>query len=92
MKRFNQSELEALTECPGEGSEAWLAGAEDSITYLVQNMESDEAIIYASAKSVLIHGVLVQTSKVAPPDTRLQYDTMPMTDDCWAIAIPPRFT
>ena len=61
MIRFKQSELEALSECPSTGATEWLAGAEDSVSYLKSNTESDELVIYASAKSVLIHGVLAPT-------------------------------
>lgn len=86
MRRFKQSELEALAECPSEGTVEWLAGAEDSVSYLKVNAENDELVIYASAKSVLIHGVLAPTSKVTPPDGHdLQHGSFPMADDCWAI-------
>jgi len=86
MRRFKKSELEALTECPNLGVAEWLAGAEDSVSYLKVNAENDELVIYASAKSVLIHGVLAPTSKVSPPDGHdLQYGSIPFADDCWAI-------
>ena len=86
MIRFKQSELEALSECPSTGATEWLAGAEDSVSYLKSHTESDELVIYASAKSVLIHGVLAPTFKVTPPDGHdLQHGLIPMADDCWAI-------
>jgi hypothetical protein len=86
MTRFKQSELEALNKCPDESASEWLIGAEDSVTYLKVNAENDELVIYASAKSVLIHGVLAPTSKVSPPDEHdLQHGHFPATDDCWAI-------
>ena len=86
MRRFKKSELEALTVCPDQGAMEWLAGAEDSVSYLKINAENDELVIYASAKSVLIHGVLAPTSKVTPPDgDDLQHGSIPMADDCWAI-------
>lgn len=86
MRRFNKSELESLTECPAQGAEEWLAAAEDSVSYLKVNAESDELVIYASAKSVLVHGVLAPTSKVSPPDGHdLEHGSFPMPDDCWAI-------
>ena len=55
MRRFKKSELEALTECPDEGASEWLTGAEDSVSFLKVNAENDELVIYASAKSILIH-------------------------------------
>jgi hypothetical protein len=86
MRRFKKSELEALTECPDQGAVEWLAGAEDSVSYLKVNAENDELVIYASAQSVLVHGVLAPTSKVTPPDGHdLQHGSFPMADDCWAI-------
>lgn len=86
MRRFKKSELEALTVCPDQGAVEWLAGAEDSVSYLKTNAENDELVIYASAKSVLVHGVLAPTSKVTPPDGYdLQHGSFPMVDDCWAI-------
>lgn len=86
MIRFKQSELEALSECPSTGSSAWLAGAEDSVSYLKANAESDETVIYASARSVFVHGVLAPTFKVTPPDVHnLQHGSFPMDDACWTI-------
>lgn len=86
MKRFNLSELETLSECPSTRTTEWLVGAEDSVSYLKTNAHNDELVIYASAKSVLVHGVLAPTSKVTPPDGHdLQHGSFPMADDCWAI-------
>lgn len=56
------------------------------MSYLKANSESDDLVIYASAKSVLVHGVLAPTSKVTPPDGYdLQHGLFPSVDDCWAI-------
>lgn len=86
MRRFKISEFEALTECPDEGASEWLTGAEDSVSFLKVNAENDELVIYASAKSILIHGVLAPTPKVTPPDGHdLQHGTFPMADDSWTI-------
>src|SRR5678815_695366 len=86
MKRFDISELEALAECPDQRAAEWLTGAEDSVAYLKVNADNDEPVIYASARSVLIHGVLALTSKVTPPDGNdLQHGSFPMTDDSWRI-------
>lgn len=86
MTRFKLSELDVLNECPAEGASEWLTGAEDSVTFLKSNAENDELVIYASAKSLLIHGVLAPTSKVTPPDGQdLQHGHFPGTDDCWSI-------
>jgi len=86
MKRFKESDLKALTECPEQGSVEWLTGAEDSISYLKVNAKNDELVIYASTESVLVHGVLAPTFKVTPPDGHdLQQGSFPMTGDCWVI-------
>lgn len=86
MRRFNQSELEALHDCPDDGASDWLTGAEDSVSFLKVNAENDELVIYACAKSVLIHGVLAPTPKITPPDKHdLQHGHFPGPDDSWAI-------
>ncbi len=86
MRRFKKSELEALTVCPDQGAMEWLAGAEDSVSYLKANAENDELVIFASAKHFVVHGVLAPTSKVTPPDPHdLQHGSFPRVDDCWAI-------
>ncbi len=86
MKLFKKAELEALAECPKKDTGEWLNSAEDSVSYLKVNAENDELVIYASAKSVLIHGVLALTSKVTPPDGHdLVHGSIPMPDNCWII-------
>lgn len=86
MRRFKKAELEAFCECPDQGAMESLNGAEDSVNYLKSNAEKDELVIYASGKSVLIHGVLALTSKVTPPDgSDLQHGSFPDLDDCWVI-------
>jgi len=86
MNRFKLSELESLTECPNSRAAEWLMGAEDSVLYLKANTIADEVVIYASGKSILVHGVLAPNFKVTPPDGHdLQHGTFPMADDCWSI-------
>jgi len=86
MKGFKKADLEALCECPDQGALEWLLGAEDSVNYLKSNAENDELVIYASGKSVLIHGVLAPMPQVTPPDGHdLQHGSFPDLDDCWVI-------
>ena len=86
MNRFIKSEIEVLNECPADNAEEWLVRAEDSVSFLKVNAETDELVIYALGKSVLIHGVLALTSKVTPPDGQdLQHGDFPMPDECWTI-------
>lgn len=86
MRRFKKSELEALIVCPDQGAMEWLAGAEDSVSYLKANAENDELVIFASSKHFVVHGVLAPTFKVTPPDPYdLQHGSFPRVDDCWAI-------
>lgn len=86
MKRLKLSELEAISECPSTGAAEWFLGAKDSVSFLKANSNNDEIIIYASGRSVLIHGVLVPTANVSPPDKNdLQYGDFPALDDSWAI-------
>lgn len=86
MRPFKIAELKVLAELPNEGSAKWLVAAEDSVSYFKTNAKSNEIVIYASASSVLVHGVLALTAKVTPPDgADLQNHNMPMPDDSWAI-------
>ena len=86
MHPFKIAELKALTELPKENAMGWLTAAADSVNYLKTNALNDEIVIYASASSVLIHGVLALETKVTPADgADLQDNNMPMPDDSWAI-------
>ena len=86
MRRFKKSEIEVLNECPTNNAEEWLVRSEDSVSFLKDNAENDELVIYALGKSILIHGVLALSSKVTPPDGQdLQHGDIPMSDECWTI-------
>jgi hypothetical protein len=85
MRPFKLTDLKALSELPGDGGDEWLTAAEDSVGYLKMNATNDEIVIYASASSVLIHGVLALTTQVTPPDGADMQDAMLMLDDSWAI-------
>lgn len=86
MSHFKIADLEKLIRVPEEDSAGWLTAAEDSIKFLKANSTNDEIVIYASASSVLIHGVLAPKVKVTPPNGEdLQNHNMPMPDDGWII-------
>jgi len=86
MPPFKLSELKKLNEIPKEDSSSWLVGAESSVDFLKSNSENDSIVIYASASSILIHGVLAPKGKVSPPDgVDLRESDIPMSDDRWRI-------
>lgn len=86
MKPFKLGELKKLNEFSDDDSNRWLASAEQSVDYLRINSENDEIVIYASARSILIHGVLACKSKVTPPNIEdLEGSNIPMRNDCWRI-------
>ncbi|MCX5825166.1 MAG: hypothetical protein NTY86_17160 [Deltaproteobacteria bacterium] len=86
MRPFKIADLKALNEIPDADPTSWLVSAEGSLDYLKVNSHNDEIVIYASASSVLIHGVLAIRSKVTPADgADLQDNNIPMPHDCWCI-------
>lgn len=86
MQQFKIAELKKLNEFSEEDAATWLVNAEQSVDYLQHNSKNDEIVIYASAKSILIHGVLACKSKVTPPNCDdLVGSNIPMPDDSWCI-------
>lgn len=86
MRPFKFDDIRALTELPNERPTEWLLDAEGSIAFLQTNARSDEIVIYASTKCVLIHGVLALTRKLTPSAiSELQRRNIPMSDDSWRI-------
>ncbi len=86
MKSFKIADLKKINEMPSDDSQAWLVGAEDSLNFLKQSSNSDDIVIFASGKCVLIHGVLAPSENLTSPDGEdLQYKNPPMLDDSWAI-------
>lgn len=63
-------DLQPIWEPPSDAvaRKTWLGAAEDSVTFLRSNATREEMVLYASGPSVLIHGVLVPTSRVSPAD------------------------
>lgn len=86
MRPFKLADLLAISNPTVTDSGPWLVGAEDSLDFLCQNALSDEIVIYASTRSVLIHGVLGLTRKLTPESiSELQNRNIPMPDDSWSI-------
>lgn len=85
MCPFKLTDLQALSEKPKDDDISWLVGAEDAISYLKTNSQNDEIIIFASGKSILIHGALILAKNVTQPDGDSLQNTYIMTDDCWKI-------
>lgn len=85
MKSFKIADLKNINDIPSEDSESWLINAEDSIAFLKLNSESDEIVIYASGRSILVHGVLVPTDNLTPPDGDDLQNCISMLDESWSI-------
>lgn len=86
MHPFKLADLLAISNPKGPASSPWLVGAEDSLDFLRQNASNDEIVIYASTRSVLIHGVLALTRKLTQENiSELQNSNIPMPDDSWRI-------
>lgn len=86
MRPFKLADLLAISNPTIPDSGSWLVSAEDSLAFLRQNASNDEIVIYASTKSVLIHGVLGLTRKLTQESiSELQNRNIPMLDDSWSI-------
>lgn len=86
MHPFKLADLLAISNSTVPDDRTWLVGAEDSINFLRQNGSNDEIVIYASTRSVLIHGVLGLTRKLTQESiSELQNRNIPMPDDSWSI-------
>jgi hypothetical protein len=86
MRPFKLANLLAISSPTVSDHVSWLVGAEDSLDFLRQNASSDEIVIYASTRCVLIHGVLGLTRKLTQESiSELQNRSIPMPDDSWSI-------
>ncbi len=78
-------QLIQISRLPDVDRQSWLENAEASIDFLKSNFCSDELILYASGPHVLIHGVLVPTIAVSPPDHNDLKNAFIPADDSWCI-------
>lgn len=86
MLPFKLPDLLAISSSAVSDNRSWLVSAEESIDFLRQNASNDEIVIYASTRSVLIHGVLGLTRKLTQECiSELQNRNIPMPDDSWSI-------
>lgn len=86
MRSFKLADLLAISSPTDPASGPWLVGAEDSLDFMHQNASNDEIVIYASTRSVLVHGVLGLTRKLTQENiSELQNRNIPMPDDSWRI-------
>lgn len=86
MHPFKLPELLAISSSADSDDRSWLVGAEESIDFLRRNASNDEIVIYASTRSVLIHGVLGLTRKLTQQSiSELQNRNIPMPNDSWCI-------
>lgn len=86
MRPFNLADIEAISRIPDSQAGSWLLDAEGSIDFLRRNANNDDIVIYASAKCVLIHGVLALQDRLEQDRiSDLQHHNIPMPDDSWCI-------
>jgi|GEM_PF-5044880 len=86
MRPFKLADLLAISSSAVSDDHSWLGSAEDSINFLRQNASNDEIVIYASTRSVLIHGVLGLSHKLTQEKiSKLQDCNIPMPNDSWSI-------
>lgn len=79
------AKLKALVESPPEDDGSWFGRGRDGVDYLIQNARSEHVVIYASGRTVLIHGVLAPSANVTPPDVDDLLRTQFGLDDAWAV-------
>lgn len=84
MKRVF-SEVLSLTHPPADDENDWFGNAKNSIEFLKKNFIEDEIVIYANGPFVLIHSVLVQTSKMLPIDKADLLNSTISANDTWFI-------
>lgn len=84
-RRFNMATLMALAQVPADKAANWLVSAEDSVSFLKANAQSEEIVIYASGPAVLIHGVLAPVKQVTPADQEDLMRGFVQTDESWVI-------
>lgn len=84
-RRFNVAALKAISQAPVTGEAEWLVSAEDSVSFLKVNVQSEEIVIYASGPATLIHAVLAPLKQVTPPDQKDLMNAFVQTDESWTI-------
>lgn len=86
MHPFKLADVEAISRIPESQARTWLLDAEGSIGFLRRNASNDDIVIYASAKCVLIHGVLALQDRLDQDRiSDLQHHNIPLPDDSWCI-------
>jgi hypothetical protein len=76
--------LIAVSQRPADDP-AWLAGAEEGIDYLIDQLAEDETIIFAQLQATLIQAVLAPRDQVTPPDQADLLRAMIFSERTWSI-------
>lgn len=86
MPSFKLADLKKISQNSDPADALWLSKAEESIQFLQQCASAEEIVLYASARYVLIHGVLGLTRKLTQQKVKeLQNCNFPQSNDAWAI-------
>lgn len=85
VRRFNIEALKALSRAQAGGEAEWLIAAEDSVTFLRENAQSEEILIYAIGPATLVHAVLAPLKQVTPADQEDLMHSFVQSDESWII-------
>ena len=77
--------LRDISQLPKEDVHDWLERAQDGSTFLQDICKGPEVLLYGRGRHALVHGVLVPTKNVCPPDKDDLLNSDIMTDRTWCI-------
>ena len=84
-RKINIAALKAISQAPATGEAEWLIAAEDSVTFLRENAQSEEIVIYSSGPATLVHAVLAPLKQVTPADHDDLLHAFVETEEGWTI-------
>ena len=84
-RRFNSAALKSIFQAPASGEADWLTAAEDAVTFLKDNAEGEEVVIYATGSVGLFHAVLAPAKQVTPADHEDLDNYFVQPDESWSI-------
>lgn len=84
-RRFSIETLKAISQTPAIDQEKWLITAEDSVSFLKENAQSEELVIYASGPATFIHAVIAPLKQVTPMDQEDLLHAFVQIDESWAV-------
>ena len=77
--------LRDISRLPKDDVHDWLERAQDGAAFLREICSGPEVLLYGRGPHALVHGVLVPTKNVCPPDKDDLLNSHVMTDHTWCI-------